>query len=145
MKQFGFQRQNNSSRRARGHRHPKQRTTSQNIIVAFYLGAVFVVGAMFILFISGRLVIGGVPSSIIMRFLQDDIARSAYFSGNKAGLHDRLDDMGIEAEMKTFYRSQIPDEVELDQHIHQILYDRTGYVGAAYQVNSNGVLVLKEQ
>jgi hypothetical protein len=114
------------------------------MLVVAYLGGVFAVGVVLILFAAGRLVIGGVPSSIIIRFLQDDSARSAYFSGNKAGLHDRLDEMGIEAEMKTFYRSQISDEAELDQHIHQILYDRTGYVGEAYRVNSRGVLVLKD-
>jgi hypothetical protein len=51
--------------------------------------------------------------------------------------------MGIEEKMKDYYRPQISDEGVLDQHIHQILYDRTGYVGEAYQVNG-GVLVLKD-
>ncbi|NER25996.1 MAG: hypothetical protein F6J96_35965, partial [Symploca sp. SIO1C2] len=46
--------------------------------------------------------------------------------------------------IKAFYRPRIQDETQLDQHIHQILYDRVGYVGDAYQVNSEGVLVLKE-
>jgi len=78
-----------------------------------------------------------------MQFLQDDVARSAYFSGNNVALHDRLGEMGIEEAMKDYYRPQIPDEVVLDQHIHQILYDRTDYVGEAYQVNGQGVLVLK--
>ncbi|MBD2463282.1 hypothetical protein H6G89_19795 [Oscillatoria sp. FACHB-1407] len=145
MKQFGFLQRNNSTKKGLAPRYIKQnRTTTQNVITTIYLSGVFVAGVFAILFISGRLVVGGVPSSIIMRFLQDDIARSAYFRGDKAGLHDRLDDMGIEAEMKTFYRPQIPDEAELDQHIHQILYDRTGYVGVAYTVNSAGVLVLKD-
>jgi hypothetical protein len=115
----------------------------QNVTAFVYLAGVFVVGVVVILFLQGRLVIGGVPSNIIVQFLQDGIARSAYFSGNNVALHDRLDEMGIEEAMKTYYRPQISDEVVLDQHIHQILYDRTGYVGEAYQVNG-GVLVLKD-
>jgi hypothetical protein len=115
----------------------------QNITAFAYLAGVFVVGVVVILFFQGRLVIGGVPSSIVVEFLQDDLARSAYFSGNSTALHDRLDEMGIEEKMKDYYRPQISDEGVLDQHIHQILYDRTGYVGEAYQVNG-GVLVLKE-
>ncbi|MBD1870368.1 hypothetical protein H6F88_18270 [Oculatella sp. FACHB-28] len=115
----------------------------QNITAFAYLAGVFVVGVVVILFVQGRLVIGGVPSGIIMEFLQDDLARSAYFSGNSTALHDRLDEIGIEEAMKDYYRPQISDEVVLDQHIHQILYDRTGYVGEDYQVNG-GVLVLKD-
>ena len=46
--------------------------------------------------------------------------------------------------MKNFYRPQIPDEAKLDQHIHQILYERTGYVGEQYRVNAQGFLVLKD-
>jgi hypothetical protein len=115
----------------------------QNITAFAYLASVFVIGVVVILFLQGRLVIGGVPSGIIMQFLQDDVARSAYFSGNNVALHDRLGEMGIEEAMKDYYRPQIPDEVVLDQHIHQILYDRTDYVGEAYQVNGQGVLVLK--
>jgi hypothetical protein len=118
-------------------------THRQNITAFAYLAGVFVVGVVVILFVQGRLVIGGVPSGIIVEFLQDDLARSAYFSGNSTALHDRLDEMGIEEAMKDYYRPQISDEVVLDQHIHQILYDRTGYVGEAYQVNG-GVLVLKD-
>jgi len=102
-----------------------------------------VVGVLLILFFSGQMVISGVPSSVIVRFLQDDIARTAYIGGDKQLLHDRLGELGVEEEMKTFYRSEISDEAQLDQHIHQILYDRTGYVGAAYQVNQRGVLVLR--
>jgi hypothetical protein len=53
--------------------------------------------------------------------------------------------MGVEEKIKSFYRPKIRDEAKLDQYIHQILYDRTGYVGEAYQVNSEGVLVLKKR
>lgn len=81
--------------------------------------------------------------SIIREFLADEKARDAYFAGNKKALHDRLEQMGIEEDIKAYYRPQIPDEAKLDQHIHQILYERTGYVGRSYKVNSQGVLILK--
>ena len=95
------------------------------------------------LLISPSLVIQGVPMPIIIKFLKDKPARDAYFSENSQALHDRLDNLGVEAEMKAFYRPQIRDEVKLDQHVHQIFYDATGYVGKAYQVSNQGQLVLK--
>jgi hypothetical protein len=85
----------------------------------------------------------GVPLSIILRFLQDPIARQAYFDGDKVGLHRRLDDMNVEAEIKAFYRPQIEDEQELDRYIHQLLYDDTGYVGNDYRLGEQGKLVPK--
>ena len=96
-----------------------------------------------VLLTKGPLTIGGVPIPIIISFLQDETARDAYFQGDNKKLHDRLQAMGIEERIKAFYRPQIRDEVKLDQYIHQLMYDRTGYVGASYQVNSQGVLVLK--
>jgi hypothetical protein len=113
------------------------------VIVALYLAIVFAIGSLVILFFSGRLVIGGVPSSIILRFLEDDTARNAYITGDKKKLHDRLDEMGIEAMIKEYYRPQISNEAELDLYIHQILYARTGYIGEAYRVNSEGKLELR--
>jgi len=91
------------------------------------------------------LTIGGVPLPIILDFLSDETARDAYFQKDRRTLHDRLQAMGVEERIKAFYRPQIRDEVKLDQYIHQLLYDRTGYVGTAYRVNSRGTLVLKEQ
>ncbi|WP_299415243.1 hypothetical protein [Acaryochloris sp. IP29b_bin.148] len=88
------------------------------------------------------LTVQGVPVSIILKFLQDEPARDAYFSENKQGLHNRLQELGVEEEIKAFYRPQFSDETELDQHIHQIFYDATGYVGKAYRVNAAGTLVL---
>ena len=85
----------------------------------------------------------GVPVSVVLQFLRDDTARNAYFSGDKQQLHDRLDRMGIEEEVKAFYRPKIRDEAELDRYIHQLLYNNTGYVGIAYEVNAKGVLVPK--
>jgi mannosyltransferase OCH1-like enzyme len=90
-----------------------------------------------------RLAIGGVPLPIVIDFLKDDTARNAYFQGNKNLLHDRLSQMGVEEQIKDFYRSQIDSEQEIDRHIHQIFYDNTGYVGEAYRVNSEGSLKLK--
>lgn len=85
----------------------------------------------------------GVPNVIIFKFLVDKKARSAYFSGQSTLLHDRLGQMGIEEDIKAFYRDQYPDEVELDWFIHQLLYDRTGYIGKAYKKGPQDQLILK--
>ncbi len=99
----------------------------------------------FIVLTQGQLTIGGIPTPILASFLQDETARNAYFAGDKQKLHDRLQEMGIEEQIKGFYRPQFEDdEAKLDQQIHQILYDRTGYVGKSYQVNSEGILVKKK-
>lgn len=87
--------------------------------------------------------IGGVPLPIVINFLKDDTARNAYFQGDKKLLHNRLDEMGVERQIKDFYRAQIGSEQELDRHIHQIFYDNTGYVGQAYQVDSEGILEVR--
>lgn len=97
------------------------------------------------LFLTEKVTVGGVPASIILTFLQDDIARNAYFQGNSSLLHNRLKILGVEEDIKRFYNAQISDEVELDQYIHQLLYERTGYVGKQYQVDESGVLVLRDK
>lgn len=94
------------------------------------------------IFLGPSLTIQGVPVSIILAFLQDEPARDAYFSGNKQGLHTRLQELNVEEQIKEFYRPQISDEIKLDQHIHQIFYEATGYVGKAYRVNAQETLVL---
>lgn len=98
-----------------------------------------------VLLVDRPFTIAGVPLPIIIDFLGDETARNAYFQRDRRLLHDRLQAMGVEEQIKAFYRPQIRDEVKLDQYIHQLLYDRTGYVGNAYRVNSQGSLVLKEQ
>lgn len=95
------------------------------------------------LFLSGHLIIRGVPSSILMTFLLDNQARNAYITGDAVLLHDRLDELGVEEQIKAYYRPGIPDEVELDRFIHQKLYEQTGYVGKAYRVNEQGMLELR--
>lgn len=95
--------------------------------------------------VSGQLVISGVPFSIILTFLRDKTARRAYFRKDSSALHDRLWSMGIEERIKDFYRPQLQDELEVDRYIHQLLFERTGYVGKDYQVNPEGILFLKEK
>lgn len=89
--------------------------------------------------------IQGVPAFIVLKFVTDRTALNAYFSGELRVLHDRLNQMGVEEDIKAYYRPQFSDEVELDWHIHQLLYDRTGYVGKAYKIGANQTLVLKTQ
>jgi hypothetical protein len=102
-------------------------------------------GLAAIWFFSGRMLIGGVPSSVILTFLQDRPALNAYFQNDDQGLHDRLNELGVEEQIKDYYRPQIPDEAKLDQFIHQVFYNRTGYVGEAYEVSEQGRLRLKRR
>ena len=97
-----------------------------------------------VLLTKGYLAIGGIPTPIIVSFLQDEKARNAYFQGDKTKFYARLQDLYIEDKMKAYYRPQIPNEAKLDQYTHQILYDRTGYVGESYRVNQ-GILVLQKK
>jgi hypothetical protein len=87
--------------------------------------------------------IGGVPVPILMKAFEDESVRQAYWSGDKQRLHDRLNSMGIEEDIKEHYRPHASGEVNLDQKIHQIFYNQTGYVGDAYQVDQTGRLDLK--
>ncbi|NET60387.1 MAG: hypothetical protein F6K47_30860 [Symploca sp. SIO2E6] len=122
----------------------RSKNQTQRLVTIIYLSILLPISIAIILFSSGILTIGGIPASIAIEVWQDKTARSAYLEGNGKKLHNRLNEMGIEERIKAFYRPRIPDETQLDQHIHQILYDRVGYVGDAYRVNSEGVLVLKE-
>ncbi len=110
--------------------------------VVALIGSIFLTSAWVALFTTGRVTLGGVPYTVFVRFWQDQIARDAYFDGNSIVLHDRLGYLGIEYEIKQYYRSRISDPVALDQHIHQILYDRTRYLGEDYTVEQ-GTLMLK--
>lgn len=109
--------------------------------IYFLITSTILVGL--VAFVNSNTPIGGVPIPIIIEFLKDESARNALFSGNSTRLHDRLKEMGIKEEIKAYYRPQIHDEAKLDQHIHQIFYERTGYVGKSYLVNSQGILVPK--
>ncbi|MEM8780233.1 MAG: hypothetical protein AAGF26_15450 [Cyanobacteria bacterium P01_G01_bin.49] len=122
------------------------------VAVAIYMAVAIPIMFAVPLFVSGQLklninrwVISGVPMPIVIESLKDEIVRKAYFQGRKQLLHDRLGEMGIEEKIKDFYRSQASSERELDQRIHQIFYDNTGYVGEAYRVNSRGILIHKNR
>ncbi|MEO1591604.1 MAG: hypothetical protein AAFU71_09960 [Cyanobacteria bacterium J06632_22] len=106
------------------------------------VGSIFVASVWVSLFATGRVTLGGVPYVSWMRLWQDHTAREAYWGGDRPVLYERLDDLGIAYELKQYYRDRISDPVELDQHIHQILYDRTQYVGNDYTVEA-GRLTLK--
>lgn len=109
------------------------------IAIAFGLG---ITGSMVTsLFVQEKITIGGVPYRVVNKFWQDPPARAAYFTADKRALHNRLKVLGIEEDIKNFYRDRFDTEYELDRHIHQIMFDRTGYVGEAYEVNEYGRLV----
>jgi hypothetical protein len=116
----------------------------------FWIAATVLVAALIWMTNPGALqwlepiTIAKVPVPILLKFLGDKPARDAYFQKDKRALHDRLVALGVEEEIKAFYRSQIRDEVELDRYIHQIFYERSGYIGEAYTVNAEGILVLKQ-
>lgn len=129
-------------KRSRNQENPSQAPAILRRMMTLAIG--ICLGAATILFFSGQLLIGGVPSSVILTFLQDQPALTAYFQNDDEALHDRLNELGIEEQIKAYYRPQIPDEVELDQYIHQVFYNRTGYVGKEYQVNEQGILILKQ-
>jgi len=127
--------------RSRNQKNPSQTSAILKRIVTLII--VSCLGLFTIWFFSGQLLIGGVPSSIILTFLQDQPALTAYFEKDNQALHDRLNELGIEEQIKAYYRPQISDEVKLDQYIHQVFYNRTGYVGEEYKVNEQGTLILK--
>lgn len=131
------------SRRRSVSPYPAASKASLRVEVILSCALLFFVGFGVVLFASHRLTLGGVPAPLILSFLGDETARNAYFQKDSQKLHDRLQVMGIEEKIKAFYRPRVRDEAALDQYIHQILYDRTGHVGDAYQVTPQGILTLK--
>lgn len=112
------------------------------IILAIALGGL---GWIWIeILVKGHLAIGGVPSPLIFSFFQNEIARKAYFDGDSEKLYAQVQSMDLADKLKPYYRTQFEDEAQLDRYTHQILYDRTGYIGKAYQVNPQGMLSLKK-
>ena len=95
------------------------------------------------LLIGPTITIWGIPIPMLIRFLSDQPAREAYFAGQPQTLHDRLDQLGFEEDIKAYYRPKIQNEAQLDQYIHQLFYDTTGYISKGYNVDANGVLILK--
>lgn len=135
-----FHQKSKTSPLAHSPRHGAWQTVTKISLVGLALVGVIWGGAYWFRFGT----IQGVPTSIVFKFLLDEQAREAYFSGQPPALHDRLRNMGIEEEIKAFYRDQYPDEVELDWFIHQLLFDRSGYVGKNYKVGPDDQLILKD-
>lgn len=111
--------------------------------VAVGIGIVIIAGTSWVWLGRHWITYKGVPLNIILQFIRDPIARDAYFDKNRPALHDRLNAMGIEEQIKDFYRPQMPNERELDRYIHQLMYDNTGYLGQNYRVDANGQLHLR--
>ncbi|MEL6159851.1 MAG: hypothetical protein AAFQ40_13020 [Cyanobacteria bacterium J06623_5] len=116
----------------------------RRVTLACTLTIAVVGGSWVHLFVHEKVTFGGVPYGIIDKFWNDRIARNAYFAGDRQGLHDRLQVLGVEEDIKDFYRDRFTNEYELDRYIHQIMFDRTGYVGEAYEVNNYGQLISVE-
>lgn len=121
----------------------KSNKTVAKAIVATAIGTILAAGTWVVLFTSGALTLGGVPYAVLIKVWQNPTARAALLGGDETELHHLMGSLGIEYDIKEYYRSRIQDPVELDQHIHQILFDRTGYVGENYTVRGR-TLVLKD-
>ncbi|EKV02110.1 hypothetical protein Lepto7375DRAFT_4313 [Leptolyngbya sp. PCC 7375] len=121
----------------------KSNKTMGKVIVAGAVGTLMAVGTWVVLFTTGAVTLGGVPYTIILKVWQNPAARSALLGGEETELHNLMGSLGIEYDIKEYYRDRIKDPVKLDQHIHQILFDRTGYVGENYTVRGR-TLVLKD-
>lgn len=96
------------------------------------------------LVLTNVVTLAGLPFSLVAKLWQDPTARNAYFGGNDTALHDRIAEMGVETDLKAYYRGRISGEAALDQRVHQILYDRVGYLGESYQVNGQGQVVRQD-
>ncbi|MEL6813794.1 MAG: hypothetical protein AAFP03_03150 [Cyanobacteria bacterium J06598_3] len=109
-------------------------------VVSAFLGLSLGGNVLGSLFVNEKITLGGVPYRVVQQFWNDRQARDAYFGGDRQALHDRLADLEIEESIKRYYSSRFDSEDELDLYIHQVMFDRTGYVGEAYQVNNYGEL-----
>lgn len=133
-------------------RQPSQlgtRLKSERIQKRWWRGSLFAVvttlglssSGWAVLFVEGTVTYKGVPYLVVRKFWQDEAAKTAYFSGDRQALHDRLSLLGIEQDIKRYYRGQFENEYALDRHIHQIMFDRTGYIGEAYRVDRHGRII----
>lgn len=96
------------------------------------------------LFLTDAITWRGIPYSVLAKVWADPGAKAALASGDPVEMHRQLSALGIEYDIKQYYRARISDPVELDQHIHQIFYDWSGYIGENYTVDGRGKLVLKD-
>ncbi|MEL6779843.1 MAG: hypothetical protein AAFO06_21610 [Cyanobacteria bacterium J06597_16] len=114
-------------------------------IVSAFMGLSMAGSVWGALFASEQTTLGGVPYTAVSRFVKDKPARDAYFAGDSQALHDRLVELEVEPLVKEYYRDRFTDgrfadENALELHIHQVMYDRSGYLGEAYQVDNYGTL-----
>lgn len=109
-------------------------------VVSAFVGLSLGTNVLGSLFVNEKITLGGVPYRVVQQFWNDQQARDAYFGGDRQALHDRLAELEIEESIKRYYSSRFDNEDELDLFIHQVMFDRTGYVGEAYQVNDYGQL-----
>ena len=123
--------------------HGRRRIPKSWVIAACLVLFSTSIGAAAWLLMRKSATVGGVPVPLIIKAFNDETARNYFLIGNKRAFHDRLERIGIKEEIKAFYRPQIHDEIKLDQYIHQIFYNDTGFVGDAYYLNSQGILTLK--
>lgn len=113
-----------------------------NVVARLFLLALFGIGIWGTLFITEIVTVRGIPYSVLSKVMQDGTSRAALLARDSQALHDRLNAIGVEYDIKEYYSKKIDDPVELDQHIHQVFYNLTGYVGENYTV-LGGRLVLK--
>lgn len=124
--------------------HPHLPQKKKGTAKAWFMILTFLGGGTWLaLFMTGMVTLGGVPFSVVSRVLATPDTRRALFTFRATHLHDLMNDMGIEEEIKVYHSKHIEDPVELDQHIHQILYNWTRYVGANYVVGPRGKLIPK--
>jgi len=132
-----------SFRKAKTHKRSRRRKIPKNLVTGICLTLFSItIGAAWMLTRESA-TIANVPVPLFVKAFEDGTARNYFLVGNTRAFHDRLERMGIKDAIKAFYRPKIHDEVKLDQYIHQIFYEDTGFVGDAYYVNSQGILTLK--
>ncbi|MBV8886215.1 MAG: hypothetical protein JO235_19785 [Chroococcidiopsidaceae cyanobacterium CP_BM_RX_35] len=132
-----------SAKEIKRHKRYSRWQIPQSLVVAICLTLVFAATGITWVLTKKDTTLAGVPVPLIIKAFSDKTAVTYFLIGNKRAFHDRLEQMGLKAEIKAFYRPQIHDEIKLDQYIHQIFYNDTGYVGDAYYVNSQGILTLR--
>jgi hypothetical protein len=122
---------------------PPMKKHRKTVLISISLSLTLVVTGGWLWLSNKATTIRGVPASILLKTLEDGAIRDALLNKQKTALHNRLKQMGVEEEIKAFYRPRIQDEAELDRYIHQIFYNNVGYVGDAYYADQAGILHYK--
>lgn len=112
----------------------KKKKSKAKAITRLTLVALLAAGTWVALFTADMVTLRGIPYSVLNKVLRDKDSRAALLARNSKALHDRMNMIGVEYDIKRYYSDRIEDPVELDQHIHQVFYNLTGYVGENYVV-----------